>query len=312
MSDVLYIINPAGHGGAGTKAWNAFEESWSDPIDPDHVIITERPGHAREITASSKGYTTITAVGGDGTVGEVMSGIMDRQESEIQLAIIPAGTGNDIARNLGIRSIEDAVDALRNRRPRAVDIMRVESTIDDRPIQTYGFLAAAVGFSSIPKIRPWMKRLLGPAGAYYLATILQVIAYQPTHLRLRSEDKEHRGRSWMILVGNVESTAGASMRLAPGARFDDGELNISIFPSGSRISLPTRLMPKIASGEHINEPDVAYFPGKKIEIESDPPAVVELDGDLRGWTPATITVCPRAVQILTPVEERVLDTQPSS
>jgi diacylglycerol kinase (ATP) len=94
----------------------------------------------------------------------------------------------------------------------------------------------------------------------------------------------------MILVGNIESAAGASVRLAPGARFADSELNISILPPGSRISLPTWLMPKIASGEHVNDPDVAYSRGKKIEIESDPPAVVELYGDLRGWAPATITV----------------------
>jgi diacylglycerol kinase (ATP) len=304
MSEVLYIVNPAGHGGTGHKVWEAFRETWSEPIDPQHVIVTRRPGHAREIATTVDGYDTLAAVGGDGTVSEIMSAMMDREQVEYHLAIVPAGTGNDIARNLGIKSIEDAVDALRDRRPQAVDIMQVESLINDQPSRTYGFLAAAVGFSSIPKIRPWMKRLLGPAGAYYLATILQVISYKPTTMTLRTEGREHEGRSWMIVVGNAESTAGGSMCLAPGARFDDGELNISIFPSGSRISLPTRLMPKIASGEHINEPDVAYFPGKKIEIESDPPAVVELDGDLRGWTPATLTVCPRAVQILTPAKER--------
>jgi len=308
MSDVLYIVNPAGHGGTGRKAWRAFREAWSEPIDPEHVVVTQRPGHAREIAMTADGYDTFAAVGGDGTVGEVISALMERGLFDLELAIIPAGTGNDIARNLGVTSIEDAVDALRNRRPRAVDIMRVESSVDGQTARTYGFLSVAIGFSSIPMIKPWMKRLLGPTGAYYLATILQIVVYQSTLMTLRSGTRKHRGQSWLILVGNAESTAGGSMRLAPGARTDDGELNISIFPSGSRISLPTRLMPKIASGAHIDEPDVAYFPGKKIEIESDPPAVVELDGDLRGWTPATITVCPKAVRILTPAKQRANGT----
>lgn len=94
MGDVLYVINPAGHGGAGTKTREVFQQSWTQPIDPDDVIVTQRPGHAREIATSAARYTTIAAVGGDGTVGEIMSAIMDRGDPDLRLAIIPAGTGN--------------------------------------------------------------------------------------------------------------------------------------------------------------------------------------------------------------------------
>lgn len=299
MSDALYIINPAGHGGAGIKAWEAFSALWPHPIDPKNAIVTERPGHAREIASSAEGYETLVAVGGDGTVGEVISGIMSRGHPALKLGTVPAGTGNDIGRNIGIRSVDDAVRALRGGRTKAFDIIRVDSRVDGRPAQTYGFLCSAVGFSAIPMIRPWMKRLLGPTGAYYLATILQIIAYQDTYMTVRTESREHKGRTWLILVGNAESTAGGSMRLAPGARTDDGELNISVFPTGSRIGMATRLMPKIASGQHVNEPDIDYFPASSVKIESEPPAVVELDGDLRGTTPATISVCPQAVRIVT-------------
>ena len=113
MSDMLYIINPAGRRGAGVKAWKAFQESWSDAIAPEHVIVTEGPGHAREIATSADGYDTFATIGGDGTVGEVISGIMDRGEPDLRIAIIPAGTGNDIGRHVGIRSEADATDALR-------------------------------------------------------------------------------------------------------------------------------------------------------------------------------------------------------
>ncbi len=77
MKQTLYIINPAGNGGAGTKAWEDFQAVWPEPIDPSQVVFTEHPGHARAIAATPKRYDTLAAVGGDGTVGEVISGIME-------------------------------------------------------------------------------------------------------------------------------------------------------------------------------------------------------------------------------------------
>ncbi len=228
-----------------------------------------------------------------------MTAIMSREASDIELAIIPAGTGNDIARNVGVGSVKDAVVAMKEGKTSAFDIMQVESQLDGRRVINYAFLVGNVGFSSIPRIRPWMKRHLGASGAYYLATLIQLLLYKPTIITMKTEDREFSGRSWLIVVGNAESTAGGSMCLAPGAHIDDGELNITIFPYGSRTKMGMKIMPKIASGEHVNVPEVSYFPGKRIMIESDPPAVVELDGDIRGTTPVVFDVCPQAISIIT-------------
>lgn len=171
MNNTLYVINPAGHGGAGAKAWAAFRKSWSDPIDPEHVIFTEHPGHAREIAASVKGYDTIAAVGGDGTVGDISSGILDREGDRPTIAIIPAGTGNDIARNVGINSMEGAISALKGKQVRAFDLIRADYQENGQPGHRYAFLTVGVGFSAIPMVKPWMKRILGPKGAYYLGVI---------------------------------------------------------------------------------------------------------------------------------------------
>lgn len=89
MDEVLYIVNPAGHGGAGLQAWAAFQEVWGVPIPADHVHVTERPGRARELAARSTGYEVVAAVGGDGTVGEAISGVMDRDDMRPRLAIVP-------------------------------------------------------------------------------------------------------------------------------------------------------------------------------------------------------------------------------
>ena len=300
MSNILYIINPAGHGGAGTKAWAAFKALWPDEIDAGNAIVTDGPGHAQEIAASVEGYDTFAAVGGDGTVGEVMSGIMDRQGPQPTLAIIPAGTGNDIARNVGIPSVEGAVRTLREGCTRRFDLIRVDCQTDGQSAHKYSFLTCCVGFSSIPMVKPWMKRFLGPKGAYYLGTFLQVIVYRSPHMTVRAAEREHNGRTWMVIVGNAEWTGGGSMCLAPGARTDDGDLNITVFTAQSKLKLYTKVFPKVPTGVHIHEPGVDYFPGKRIEVDSTPPAMLELDGDIFGATPATFTVCPQALRVISP------------
>ena len=297
----LYIINPAGHGGTGATVWETFQDLWPDPISPEDAIVTERPGHARDIAFQARGYDTLVAVGGDGTVGDVVSGILDREGKRPGLAIVPAGTGNDIARNAGIRSIADAVSALRGGHVRAFDMIRIDYQDRGRRAHRHAFLLAGVGFSSIPMIRPWMKRLLGPKGAYFLATFLQIIVYRPPNMTVRADGRERSsGRTWMVMVGNVEYSSGGSMRIAPGALTDDGELNITVMPVKSKLRMVTRLLPKVATGEHIQEPGVRYFPAKVVEVESDPPSILDLDGDIFGTTPATFTVCPGAFQVLTP------------
>jgi len=301
MTKILYVINPAAFGGQGSDVWDRFQSQWPYRLDPQDILITKRAGDAREIAASSKGYDVLAAVGGDGTAGEILSGILEHQESRPKLAIIPGGTGNDIARNAGIFSVEDAVAALRGNHTRTFDLFRVDCHVDGRAAHRYAFLGGNVGLSAraFSMLKPWMKRFLGPKGAYYLCMVLGIIAYRPRHMTARWADQAYSGRTWTIIVGNVERAAGGSMCIAPGARTDDGELNVTIVTSQSKMKI-LRKMPKIATGSHVDEPFVSYFPVKKIDVDSDPPAGLEIDGDIFGTTPATFTVCPRAVQILSP------------
>lgn len=300
VKKVLFIINPAGQGGAGASAWDRFGTLWTEPIDPGDSVVTTGPGHAREIAATTDGYDIFAAVGGDGTVGEVMSGIMDRQGPRPRLAIIPGGTGNDIALSVGIRTLEDCVRSLRGGRTRAIDLMRVHSLVDGQPAQRHAFLFGAVGFSSYPMVKPWMKRLLSPKGAYYLGTFLKALVYRSPQMTIRTDNREQSGLTWVVVVGNAEKSAGGSMCLAPGARIDDGELKITIIPSNPRFKMITRLMPRIASGAHTTEPGISYFPARNIEIDSDPPALLDLDGDIFGTTPVRFTICPQALVVSTP------------
>ena len=298
MNKVLYIINPAGNGGAGIKVWAAFKSAWAEPIDPAQVVFTERPGHAREIAARCDDCEILAAVGGDGTVGEVISGIMERQEPQPKLAVVPCGTGNDVSQNAGIFSVTDAVAALREGHSRAFDLIRVDGQVDGSEEHRYAFLFGNTGFSSIPKMKPWMKRLLGATGAYYLATFLQVLAYRAPHMTVRVDGREYVGQTYMVIAGNSEWAAGGCMRICPGARTDDGELNVTIISQASIYRIVTKLLSSIAKGTHINLPEVSYFTGRKIEVHSEPPAVLDLDGELFGTTPAAFSICPLALEVM--------------
>jgi len=299
MARSLYVINPAGHGGTGLSAWTRFEALWPHPIDPDCVVVTERRGHAREIATSNADCDTIVAVGGDGTANEVLSGTLDRPQPRPRLAIVPAGTGNDIARNAGVRSVEDAVAAMRDGCDREYDVIRADWTADGLSQHGYSFLQGTVGFSAVPGVRPWMKRLFGPTVAYYLGALLEMVAYRPPEMTILVDGDDHSGRTWMVVVGNSERTSGDSMCLSPGARLDDGELNVSIIPAGkSKLRMAAKMMPKLASGEHVKDPDITYRPAQRVEVVSDGPVVVDLDGDVVGNPPATFTVLPRALRVV--------------
>jgi diacylglycerol kinase (ATP) len=300
MSRVLFIINPAGHGGAEAGVWDRFESQWPHPINPEDTVFTERQGHAREIAASAEDYNVLVAVGGDGTVGEVQSGIMDRGETRPELAIIPGGTGNDIARNLGIRSVEDSVSALQGDNVVTVDLIRIDCKTEEGPDHRYAFLSCSVGFSGDEVVRPWMKRILGPKGAYWLALIIETIVFHPPDMTVRWGEDEYTGTCWIVLAGNVERSSGGSMCIAPGARIDDGEFKVSIIPSKSKIETMARMMPKVASGAHVKEPGVIYFPAKKLEVETIPPSTVDIDGDLFGKAPVIMSICPQAARVLSP------------
>lgn len=297
---MLYVINPAGHGGAGMAAWREFQALWPDVIDPGDVMITERAGHAQEIAASYAGGTLVT-VGGDGTVNEVISGLQSRREPHARLAIVPAGTGNDIARNVGIVSVDDAVSALGAGADRTFDLVQVDWDARGTQRRRYAFLYGNAGFTAIPAVRPWMKRILGPTVAYYLGTLIQVFAYRPPSVVVEADGRRFSGRAWMVMAANVERSGGGSMCLAPGARADDGELNVVIVPvDTSKLKVAIRLFPRIPTGAHVDEPDVHYFPAKQVSVRADPPAPVELDGDVLGETPVTFTICPSRVRIVVP------------
>jgi len=281
------------------RLWEEFCSLWPDKIDKKDIYFTKYPGHAKEIAASLKDCEIIAVAGGDGAVSNALTGIMQRAIPHPKLAIIPVGTGNDIARTIGICSIDDAVKTLRRADHRSFDLIRIECERDGAHVGKYAFLYCNIGFSTVchRMLKPWIKRLFGAQGAYFLIAFLGIFIYKPPMMTVRFNDQERVGRKWMVLVGNAEYSAGGTMRLAPGASTSDGKLNALLMPVLSRLKI-LRSLSKVSKGAHINDPGVEYFPVQNIEIESEAFAGVEIDGDIFGNTPAKMSICPNAIEFI--------------
>lgn len=310
MPRFLFIVNPAACGGQGGRAWERFRAQWPEPVAAADVVATAAPNHATEIAASAEGYDTLVAVGGDGTVRETVVGLMQHSSPRPALAVVPAGTGNDIARSIALLTVEDSVAALQAGNTRWIDLVQIDCYHQGQPACCYACLTTSVGFSAvvIRSLKPWMKRVLGAERAYLLATLIAVARYRPPSMVVRWEGQEHQGLTWMVNVGNAEWECGGSMQMSPGARIDDGALNICLIRSGPKLKL-LRKLPSIFTGAHIREPEVSYFPVMKIEVESDPPAGLQMDGDVFGTTPVKFAVCPHALQVVAPQPNAALRSE---
>jgi diacylglycerol kinase (ATP) len=304
MPKDLFIVNPAASGGRGEETWKRFLAEWANDIEPADVVVTTHVGQATEVVAASEGYERIVAVGGDGTINEILPGLMAHGAARPSLAIVPAGTGNDIARTIGVPlEVPEAITTLRQGHEGAFDVLQIDCRLNGRPTRTYALLSCGVGFSAaaLGTVKPWMKRVLGPAGGYYLATLLAMAIYRFPEMTVRVEQGEYRGRAWIVVIGNAERVSGGSMCIAPGALMDDGIANFTLVPARAKLHSLFTLFPRMPSGAHTAEPGVEYFPGEWIEIESSPPASIEIDGNPFGETPMRCQLLHRAVRVACPI-----------
>lgn len=119
-------------------------------------------------------------------------------------------------------------------------------------------------------------------------------------MQVRADGREFTGRMFHVCAGNSEWVGGGAMRLSPGARMDDGRLELCLIEGLSRLEVLGRF-PQLLRGTFPGHPKVRYFPGRELEIQSDPPVPLALDGDVVGQTPATFRLLPGALRIVTPV-----------
>ena len=280
----LVLSNPTSGGGVGQRYRELTLE-----------LLKERSIPFRDITSSS--YTAaqeelrgslndqikgVIVVGGDGMVHLA---VQELALSKTPLALVPAGTGNDFARTLGL-NLEKPLENLKVallRSPEAVDL----GVVNDR------FFAEilSTGFDSIVNERAnSFKRIKGRM-KYNIAILLVLSTFKPKTYRFRIDGITFESKAMLIAVSNGQSYGGG-MRITPDASIDDAQFDVMILGPVSRFEF-LRVFPKVFTGKHVSHPAVKILKGKEVEIDSD--AIAYADGERIGDLPIRARVAPQSL-----------------
>lgn len=302
-SEIVAIVNPASAGGRTPAAFGR-----ALPFMPQGVSVmcTKTPEHATELTAEAlrAGATTIVAVGGDGTLNEVVNGFFaddQRISPDARLAWIPSGTGIDFRRSLLIPEYGyKAADVLTSGQPRMIDLMRVSYTKRNGTTAVrYGINVTSLGISGVVADRAnRTTKPLGGAAAYWTALAQTIWKYSGKMVTVRIDDEPAmQGKITMVAIGNGQFH-GNGMWICPGASIDDGMLDITVVGDLTTVGILRYIWPLYRGGIYSQE-KVKSFHGKRITVESSEPALIEIDGEAVGRLPMEISVVPSAIRMLT-------------
>lgn len=302
MAEIVTIRNPKAGRGAGERRWGQVL-SLFEPLLNDRTVIhlaTERAGHATNLAreAVDQGATTVVACGGDGTVNEVLNGMID---SGASLAVLPMGTGNDLCRSLGIGTdLNQAVPAALGEHSRTIDVGRWQCGGRE------GYFANICGSGFDAKVAERINRgfrYLTGTSAYIAAVLQTLMTYNRSVLHVTVDNHKISEHAMLCAVANAQSYGGG-MLVAPLASLDDGLLDVVVVGDVSKMGF-IRAFPRVFKGTHLSHPQVSHRVGRVVTIDSETPLPVLVDGELVGTTPATFTLVPRGIRVLVPSSQPI-------
>lgn len=295
LGRVTVLTNPAsGHGGATHVAERAIAQFHRRGVDVVAIAGTDAD-HARRLVegALERGMDALVVVGGDGIVSLALQTLA---QSDIPLGIIPAGTGNDHAREFGIptKKPEAAADVVVDGVAETVDLGRITGA--DGTVRWFGTVMAA-GFDSLVTDRT--NRMTWPHGRmrYNLAMVAEISKLRLLPFRLTFDGEEVVTDLTLAAFGNTRSYGGG-MLICPDADHSDGQLDVTMVQSASRAKL-IRLFPTVFKGTHVELDQVRTARAKVITVDS-PGINAYADGEFVCPLPVEVTAVPGALRILRP------------
>jgi diacylglycerol kinase (ATP) len=297
---MVVIANPrAGRGKVGTHL-PQVEAVLTEARISYRIVRTTHPGHATEAAreALARGERYLVAAGGDGTVHEVVNGmIADGRPvaADAVLGVIAAGSGCDFVRSFGLPG--DAVGAARRLigdQVRPIDVGRV--TFTDGPAESTRYFPniaeAGLGGAVVARAARLPARL-GP-GRYLAGFWLTLPGFSPATVRLDADGQAYQWRAHNVVVANCRFYGGG-MQISPKSEPDDGALDVLVM-AGPKSDAFTAL-PKIYRGTHLPHRNIAELRASRVRLEADPPFPIEADGETLGTTPATFEIIPAALRL---------------
>ena len=294
---LVLIANPNAGRGAVSKALPRIESVLADENFSYRIVRTTHPGHATEAArqALSDGERYLVAVGGDGTVHEVVNGMVSDGgpvAADAVLGVVAAGSGCDFVRSFGLpQDAAQAAARLAGDRVRTIDVGTV--TCADGITRCFVNIAEAGLGGAVVARAASLGKLLG--GARYAAGFwLTLPRFRPAAVRLDVNGQYHAWRAYNVVVANCRFYGGG-MQISPNSDPGDCLLDILVMTGPKSDSFTT--LPKVYKGAHLPHRNIAELRAAQLTIEAEPGFPVEADGELLGVTPASFGLIPGAIRL---------------
>jgi len=298
---IALVVNPrAGRGRVGRELPALLDTIAAAGLSTD-VKETGHRGHAVDLArqAAHEGFDTVVAVGGDGTVNEVVNGLIegDRPVSGIALGVVSAGSGADFARTFDLPKHVDHALAGISGTSRRLDVGKISCLAPDgsSPLIRYFVNAADTGMAAATVERAErLPRWLGKI-RYLIAFWPTLARFDPVEMTVRTPDGSYTGRAHNALVANGRYLGGG-MHISPHSDPFDGRFDVQVNIGPKRQAFT--LIPKIYRGTHLPDDLIVQMAGSTVFIDAERPLPIEADGEMVGLTPATFSVLPGVLPLV--------------
>ncbi len=307
----LIIFNPYSGRGAGLRAKDSLCAALKRAEIKFDMVETEHAGHAILLAHRARigGYSTVVAAGGDGTISEVVNGLMRASVSDGSalagtLGVMPIGSGNDFATMVGASlDLEQAAERLAAGQTRIVDVGRAHYKVDGVWSDRYFDNNMGLGLEAAVIIESNKIRRLRGVILYATAAVRALIKQKSPHMHLRWEGAdgeigERDEGTLLVSVGNSQR-AGGGFYLTPDARLDSTLLDVAIAKDISRPAV-LALLPRAMFGKHTGHPAVTMLRIKKLTIAIADGAPMQMDGEIMAEkvNEVEITVLPQRLRVI--------------
>jgi YegS/Rv2252/BmrU family lipid kinase len=252
------------------------------------VKFTKGPGEVIPLAelSAAEGFDVVIAVGGDGTTNETINGILGKS---VTLGLLPIGGSNVLARELGIpMKLTEAARVIIRQSKRKIDLGWINERYFSM-MASCGYDAYAISRTSL-KVKKIIRRY-----AYLWAGIKDLFGYRPTEIDLVLDKGRVVERGTFVVIGNTHFYGG-SHQVTPFAEIDDGFLDLCIYQGRSQLGL-VRFALRMFWRQHLNMKNVKYYRVRQVDLSSQKPTLVQVDGDSLGELPMTAKIIPGALEV---------------
>lgn len=293
LKNILVIVNPHSGSGSGSSPLEKLKKAAQENRSELEVITTQSEGHAVEILQkhSLKEIDAVLAIGGDGTINEIVNGLLTRNDnSKIPIGIIPSGTGNSLMQDLGCRNAEEAIKEIFSENRSSLDIFKVEMN----ETVHYGFNMIGCGLPAAINHYAEASRHFKKQ-RYNVGALKAGLRYKPKGYTLRTST----GESFIsdFIVASNTRHIGSGMKISPEALLDDGKLDVVLLTSFRRLSL-IPLFFKLCKGTHLQDEKVIYQQMHTFQIKAPSPSELNIDGEQHEFTELNVRVLPGRIDLL--------------